>query len=290
LIQQTQVLVATLGGQTQIITFTLDLLLSAGFPINEVIVVHPQASHPRLQASLDCLKKEFESDYYSSQGKHILFRSHVLTLANQPIDDITNDTHVDGTLDTLHRLIGELKQQRRQIHLSLSGGRRLMSLLAITVATFNFDRYDHIWHLYTPEALRAEAADGKIMHMPLNAGHRLIQEPFLPLSSYYSYDSNRSFRTLQDEQRLQMDAQEQAKCAEVLEKASPAQRKVLRAFAQGKRPRQIADELKLAVVTIHTHKTALLGLCHNAWNIPTAEHLDYHFLRAKFAGHFTPDN
>jgi hypothetical protein len=43
-------LVATLGGQPQIVTFTLDLLLRRGIPIYEVIVVHP-ASSPHLQQS-----------------------------------------------------------------------------------------------------------------------------------------------------------------------------------------------------------------------------------------------
>ena len=52
-------LLATLGGQPQVVTFTLDLLLQRGFPISEVILVHPEASHPRLQHSLDCLNAEF---------------------------------------------------------------------------------------------------------------------------------------------------------------------------------------------------------------------------------------
>lgn len=37
------ILVATLGGQPQIVTFTLDLLLQHGFPITDVFVIHPKA-------------------------------------------------------------------------------------------------------------------------------------------------------------------------------------------------------------------------------------------------------
>jgi CRISPR-associated protein Csx14 len=51
-------LVATLGGQPQIVTFTLDLLLKRGIPISEVVVVHPAAS-PRIQQSLERLNAEF---------------------------------------------------------------------------------------------------------------------------------------------------------------------------------------------------------------------------------------
>ncbi len=46
-------LLATLGGQPQVITFTLDLLLQRGYPISEVVLVHPEATHPRLQQSLE---------------------------------------------------------------------------------------------------------------------------------------------------------------------------------------------------------------------------------------------
>ncbi|MEO8970201.1 MAG: CRISPR-associated ring nuclease, partial [Ktedonobacteraceae bacterium] len=140
------VLLATLGGQPQVVTFTLDLLLK-DFPISEVIVIHPQASQPRLHHSLACLNAEFASDYYKVTERAIHFRSHVLYLDHNPIDDITDDTHADGTLDTIHRLISDLKRKGYHIHLSVTGGRRLMSLLAISVAALNFDRHDHIWHI-----------------------------------------------------------------------------------------------------------------------------------------------
>jgi DNA-binding NarL/FixJ family response regulator len=39
---------------------------------------------------------------------------------------------------------------------------------------------------------------------------------------------------------------------------------VLRAFARGLRPQQVAHELCIAPVTVNTHKTTLLTLCHNA--------------------------
>ena len=61
----THTLVATLGGQPQIVTFTLDLLLK-NFPISEVIVIHPEPSSERLQHSLSCLYEEFAGDYYAA--------------------------------------------------------------------------------------------------------------------------------------------------------------------------------------------------------------------------------
>jgi CRISPR-associated protein Csx14 len=287
--EYSQILVATLGGQPQIVTFTLDLLLQEGFPISEIIVVHPRATtQPRLQNSLSRLHAEFAGDYYQATQRTIHFHSYILERDGQPIDDIVDDDHADGTLNTIHALIGDLKRQGYRIHLSVTGGRRLMSLLAISVAALNFDRHDHIWHIHTPDDLKKQAHDGNIMHVPADAGIKLIKGPFIALGAYI-YPPERSFNTAQEEQRLQMEAQERAHCTEVVSEATPAQLKVLQAFARGLRPQQVADELHIALVTVNTHKTALLEYCHNAWNVTDEERLDYHFLRAKFASHF-PSN
>lgn len=280
------VLVATLGGQPQIVTFTLDLLLRAGFPISEVMVVHPRAvSQSRLHSSLLRLSAEFSGGAYPEAGHPIHFHSCALELDNMPIDDIVDDTHADGTLNTIHRLLGDLKRKGYRIHLSVTGGRRLMSLLAIPVALFNFDRHDRIWHLYTPDELREAVDEGKVMHLPPNAGPRLIQAPFIPLGAY-AYDPAQPFRVAQEERYSQMEHQERTRCAEVAERATAAQLKVLRAFARGLRPQQVANELCITLATVNTHKTALFAYCYNAWNISPEERLDYRFLATRFANYF----
>src|SRR5947209_15232780 len=90
------ILLATLGGQPQVVTFTLDLLLKEGFPISEVIVIHPKTSQPRLQRSLQLLAAEFPGDCYKVANRVIHFRSHVLQLDGTAIDDIIDDAHADG--------------------------------------------------------------------------------------------------------------------------------------------------------------------------------------------------
>jgi CRISPR-associated protein Csx14 len=280
------VLVATLGGQPQVVTFTLDLLLEQGFPISEVFVLHPRATSPsRLSRSLLRLSAEFTGNDYQATGRPIHLHSQVLEQEGRPIEDIVDDVQADGTLNTIHRLIGDLKRQDYHVHLSVTGGRRLMALLALSVAVFNFDRHDHIWHIYTPESLQQEANEGAIMHAPPHASVTLLQGPFITLGAYI-HSPMYSFRSAQQEQQLQMEAQERALCTEVVEKATPAQLKVLQAFARGLRPQQVAEALAIAPVTVNTHKSVLLGLCHNAWNIPQEERLDYHYLHAKFGDYF----
>ena len=269
-------------------TFTLDILLRVPYPINEVIVLHPKATHPRLRHSLELLGAEFAGNSYTAANRTIHFHSQVLELDGEKLDDISDNAHVDGTLNTIHKLLGDLKRQEYRIHLSISGGRRLMSLLAVSVASFNFDHHDHIWHLYTPDSIKESADEGRVMHVPSDAGTRLLRSPFPSLGAYV-YNPLQSFRNAQETERLQREAQERKCCEQVEKQARPAQLRVLQAFAKGLRPAQVAAELSLAQVTVNTHKTALLDYCHNAWDIPPDERLDYHFLRAKFADYFHSD-
>jgi CRISPR-associated protein Csx14 len=285
--KNTYALVATLGGQPQIVTFTLDLLLQAGYHIDEVIVVHPNpASQPRIQYALSQLHAEFTGDYYQAGQCQIHFHSQVLELDNQPIDDIIDSSsQPHGMLDTIHRLLGDLKRQGHHIHLSVSGGRRMMALLAISVAIPNFGRYDHLWHIYTPNHIKEFANEGQTMHMPKDAGIRLIEVPFIPMGAYI-YPPTRPFNRAQEEQRLQVETLEHTRCAQVVERATQAQLKVLRAYARGLSPRQVADELQISLPTVNSHSTFLYSLCRETWNIPKNTGLNYMFLQTKFANYF----
>ena len=87
-------MLATLGGKPQVVTFTLDLLLQRNIPISEVIVIHPEASQPRLKHSLNRLNAEFVGDTYRFDDRTIHFRSHVLRIDGATIDDIVDDAAI----------------------------------------------------------------------------------------------------------------------------------------------------------------------------------------------------
>ncbi len=270
-------LLATLGGQPQVVTFTLDLLLRRGFPVSEVIVIHPEASHPRLQHSLDCLNAEFVGDQYHIDGRTISchFRPHILHLDDEPLADIVDDESADGTLDTLHHLICDLKRQRRHIHLSVTGGRRLMALLATSVAFLNFDRHDRVTN------------EGALMHVSAEAGVRLIESPSMSLGAYLPSQAQ-SFDAAQSAQRSHLDAQQRARCKQVVKAATRRQLDVLQAFASGLTPQEVADKLSIDIKTVHSHKTILLDHCRNAWE-NSNEPLDYRFLQKAFADYLDID-
>ena len=282
-------LLATLGGQPQVVTFTLDLLLQRGFPITEVVLVHPEASHPRLQHSLECLNAEFVGDRYRISGQTVHLRSQILLLDDEPLDDIRDEMSADGALNTIHQLIRSLKRQHRCIHLSITGGRRLMSSIATEAALLNFTHSDHIWHIYTPEAVQKQVSEGAIMHLSRQDGVHLIERHFVPWGTYFS-DITQTINTAQEtihSQSRKMDAQEHARCEQVVKQLTPRQRDVLQAFAEGLNIQEVADRLCITIRTVDAHKTKLLELCREAWSIDQSpSRLGYHYLYKTFAPYF----
>lgn len=284
-------LLATLGGQPQVVTFTLDLLLKRGFPIGEVIVIHPHATQERLQRSLTCLNAEFVGDYYHFASRTIHLRSHALQLDDALLDDITDDISANGALDTIHGLIRDLKRKPRCIHLSVTGGRRLMALTAISAAQLNFKHnIDHIWHIYTPEEVKQRARDGKIMHSSPQDHVNLIELPFVPWKTYFSSPVELDDASAKATLSAQVtQAEEHKRCKQVARTITKGQLKVLHVFAEGKTPDEVAGTLVISPSTVSSHLSKIFDECRTAWNLPPKPRLDYHFLRERFAGFFSYD-
>jgi CRISPR-associated protein Csx14 len=278
---QKHILLATLGGQPQIVTFTLDLLLPT-YPISEVVVVHPSTSDERLRHAVLKLQTEFSAPYV---GQMITFRSHTLRYQDRPIDDISDSGQADGVLDTMHRLVVDLKQQSYCIHLLVAGGRRLMSLLSVPVATLNFDHHDRIWHLFTPQVIQEQAEAGRLMHVPAGAGTRLIQAPFIPLGAYIA-NSSTNFRAAQAEQQAHMNQQEYERCKQAIEQLTPRERDVVHAFTQENSQQEVASALGISMKTVDHHKTRIFEVCREVWNFEPDYKLSSLFLCKTFLPYF----
>lgn len=288
----THVLLATLGGQPQVVTFALDLLLQRNMPIREVIVLHP-VSHPGLQQAIICLSAEFVGDRYKTDTQTITihFRQQVLRHYGTPIDDITDEQTAEGALNTIDEIIRELKQRRATIHFLIAGGRRLMSFLSFSAALLNFDSADRLWHIYTPEAVQKRVRGGAIMHVAPEDGVHLIEVPFARATPAILR------RILQNQvpnagtairlENEQQDAQERAQCQQVVDQLTPRELEVLQAFARGLHPLKVASELHISLATVSSHTNVLLREYRNAWSLPESERLDYRSLQWKFATYFS---
>ena len=99
------------------------------------------------------------------------------------IRDRCTPAQVEQIHATCNELLRSLKEQGHTIHLSLSGGRRMIALMALQAAMVHLSPVDRLWHIYTTPELTAQARDGKIMHVPPEGGVRLIPVPFVPLAA-----------------------------------------------------------------------------------------------------------
>jgi CRISPR-associated protein Csx14 len=145
--------------------------------VDQVVAVHLAPATPAMQQSLARLAAAFAGGRYA--GRPCPLRSllihdgpaapHSASL-QEVVAEITDERAAEATWQTLHRLIGQLKAEGRRLHLVVTGGPRLIGLLAMSAATLLFDHQDRLWHLYTPRQLRQEASGGAILHVGPDAG------------------------------------------------------------------------------------------------------------------------
>lgn len=278
------ILVATLGGQPQVVTFALDALLAQGETIQAVYVLHPAPVEVRLQRSLDCLQQVFAQQRYA--GHPCTLHSVPLVRSGQPLATIRDAAEAEATWQTIHHLLAALKSEGCKLHLCIAGGRRLMGLLVTSAAMLLCDHQDRLWHLYTPDALRAQANEGAILHAQPAAGVQLIPVPLVPWGAYFP-----ALRAMTQPpaqavaaQMTAFSASNELQCRQVYDRLSERQRDTLLAFARGRTPQDVAEELQISLSTVNTYKTAILAECRIAWHMAEAARLDYRFLREHFAG------
>jgi len=169
-------LITTLGGQPQKVTFLLDLLLARGEEIDQVAVVYI-SSYRRTQNAIKVLEVEFSEGKYGKhpcQWKRIPLRSGYSDLF-----DILTPEDVEAARQNIHQLLAKLKEENRRIHIGLSGGRRLISMIALSAAMQYLTPVDHLWHINVSADILEKSRDGKIMHLPPESEVHLLPVPFV---------------------------------------------------------------------------------------------------------------
>jgi CRISPR-associated protein Csx14 len=282
-------LIATMAGGPQIVTFALDDLLVRGEVIREVFVVHlsPQ-DDPLTEQALVKLTAEFTDDTYAGQPCRLRFVP--VRRSQEKLDDIRCEAAAEGAWSAIYELVSTLKAQGHRLHMCIAGGRRMLALLAMSAAMLHFDHQDRLWHMYTPTDFIERSRDGAIMHARPEDGVRLIQVPMMPWGAYFPVLRSLAQATPGEVLAVQgriMDAAEQARCQQVVSALTPRQVDVLRAFAAGGSPQDVAEALDITLKTVDSHKTVVLAECRNAWGLPDDTRLDYRFLRDRFRRFFT---
>ncbi|RMG98366.1 MAG: histidine kinase [Chloroflexi bacterium] len=289
MISKTTSLICTLGGQPQVVTFALDALLDQGTALSEVIVLHFSPPNERLRHSLQKLRAEFAAGRYEAKAVHLVL--YPLRTEKRPIPDIHDEADANAAWEVINQLFIDLKNQHHTLHVCISGGRRILGLLTMSAAMLHFGHQDVLWHMYTPRDVRLAANEGAIMHLPPDVNFRLIRVPMMPWGSYFPAlrQLARPFPDTTDvlaAPRQLLDEVDRQHCLAVIQRLTGRQQDVLRAFAAGLNPQEVADHLSISIKTVDSHKTVILSECRNAWNIPENGRLDYRFLVEKFSSFF----
>jgi len=278
----TTTLIATIGGQPQKITFLLDRLLERGEEVNQVAVLYI-SSYQRTQNAIRLLEAEFSAGMY--RGRPCQVKRIPLKSGHSDLSDIRTPEDVEAVRQTITRLLASLKEEGQSIHLGLSGGRRLMSLVALAAAMQYLTPADRLWHIYVPPEFDEKSRDGAILHAPPGAGVQLTAVPFVPWVSYFPGLATLLKRSPQEMGEASfgwLNEAERARCRRVWEALTSRQREVLEAFAVGLSRQEVAGRLSISVTTVDSHRDSILAQCRLVWDAQSGEEFNIKFLQQYF--------
>ncbi|HYT45563.1 MAG TPA: CRISPR-associated ring nuclease [Methylomirabilota bacterium] len=197
-------LLIPLDTQPQVVTFTLDSLLQRGFPIEEVIVIHPETTSAWLQNSLARLNAEFIGDHYQISGCSIHFRSYIpqfdgILLEERKVDQVS----MNIAEASIYHLINDLKKHQRLIHMVVGIGKpSFLSLFALSTYV-NLGLHDQIWYVYLSDVIAEKSKDGALMHLEAKeTGFNLLKFPVVSSIGTYNYGLTSSLDGAENGQEL----------------------------------------------------------------------------------------
>jgi len=280
------VLISTLGGQPRVVTFALDWLLRRGYSISEVVVLYISLPGGRVEAGLRKLHQAFARNQY--RGQPCRFRQRPVRQEDRVLGQIRNEAEAGLVRQTVHQLVMEYKQAGYTLHFCIAGGPRMIALMTLSVVMMHCGHQDRVWHMVTEPDFVEALPYGEIYHDPSGEQVQLVQVPVVPWGEYFPalHTLYQRSTDLYQAQTQWLDANERQRCQQVAEALSERQGEVLREFAAGLSPQQVAAKLSITIKTLDSHKTVILGKCRNAWALADDDWLDYHFLREKFAPYF----
>ncbi len=145
-----EVLIATLGTESQVVTLSLLELERQGFDVRDVVIVRTSGAVSSIQESLSRLDEAFDHD---ERLKKYRYRHELIQGDRGPITDITTQAEAEHTFNSLFQVVRRYKLNGYRIHLNVAGGRKPMSIYGMVTAQILFDDGDRLWHLVSGDNL-----------------------------------------------------------------------------------------------------------------------------------------
>nr|WP_290666988.1 CRISPR-associated ring nuclease [Ardenticatena sp.] len=277
--QNNDVLIATLGGKPQVITFALDLFLQADIRPADVVLVHLSDEDPRIARALNTLADAFRHGVYG--GYPMQLHTHPLHDGPRPLHHVASTADTEAVWRTFVDLFRYYKAERRRVHLLVAGGPRLLGALALSAAMFTLYQVDEVWHVFTPRDVRlAVERDGRLHPRPEDGAH-LVKLPFLGVGRTFPLPLGEQVYSSEEvlhRQRRILDNAHRQRCETVWKDLSRRERDVLTLYAQGLSTGEIAARLHLSTNTVNTYRRRIFERVRNVWELPDDHPLRYHQL------------
>ena len=246
-------LIATIGTKPQVVTTAVDLLLREGCHLSEVIVVHHATAGGPVAGAIERLQTEFEL-FPAYQAIH--FTLSPISSPAGPLTDIESEADAEDAFRGLYRLLLEVKRAEptRPVHLSITGGRKVLAVYGMAAAQLLFDEEDTVWYVLAGGRFLAEER----LHPGPEDEAKLVRVPVLRwgtispiLTDLSQVDDPFAAVKLQGERRVR-EALSEARF--FLESLTEAERRVVALLVQeGLSDSQIAERLTVSSSTIGTH-------------------------------------
>jgi CRISPR-associated protein Csx14 len=291
-----EVLVATLGVTPQVVTLALDELLAQGHAITRVVVLHTSTRTPAIDASLRRLREAASPTYPQEAPHHLPISPPVgppivwewLAIVDGDgiaITDTTDESHARAVFRCLYRTVLGAKKAGARVHLSIAGGRKVMSAYGVCVAQLLFDEGDCCWHLASEDRL----LHGGAMHAPPGWRAALIPVPVLrwsalpPVATALALTDD-PFQAVEMQHALVRNEERERLRQWALQVLSEAHRETLWVLArEGLSNEALARRLFVSPGRIANRITEILSLFREFKGIPDSVPLNSRSLIAAFA-------
>lgn len=278
---QSEVLIATVGTEPQVITLMLDALLVRGCNISEVALLYTQS--PLIIRGIEKIQCEIESELYPC----INLKKVLIAGEKSVLDDFRTANDVNSMLKTIYKVVKEYKQKRATIHMSVSGGRKVMGIMAMVVAQMLFRGGDRLWYLLTEGW---KPGDSQEMHISNYHNHLLIEVPVIRWEEGSLLLGMEEFATPMDLIRWQenmINNKKMRRRKEFVERwLSKAERQVARLACQGWGNAAIAEHLHKQERTVVNQMTSIYGKMYEWLEFPDCK-VERSMLIAELAPYFT---
>ena len=220
---------ATLGLRPAVVTGVLELLLRRGCAIRTVEVIHTAASEGPARsvrteagtaAPLETLRALFPDGtrYRHPAGeRNCRFRSVPIEVDGRTVAELRTEHEAKAAFRTMYDVVREAKAEGARVHLSIAGGRKVMSAYGIAAAQLLFDSEDRAWHLLSTPAFEAGGglhpgqSDAQLVPVPILSVGLALVGPLAALLEAHDPES------VIDEQRLALRHRRRALCQDFLD-------------------------------------------------------------------------